>query len=192
MFKRFFTSDQHFDHTGIITHCSRPFADKHEMNEYMIKVWNSVVGPFDIVYHLGDFSLSDKVVPKILPRLNGTKYLVPGNHDRCFPARPTWTAKYEEYGFKAILPIHYKLTLRDGFWFNPEYEVVLSHIPYTSDQYDQRYPQYRPADEGKWLLHGHVHQHWKVNGRQINVGVDVWDYRPVSEQEIVKLINESA
>lgn len=39
-----------------------------------------------------------------------------------------------------------------------------------------------------WLLHGHVHDQWQVNGRQINVGVDVWDYRPVEVGRLAELI----
>ena len=38
------------------------------------------------------------------------------------------------------------------------------------------------------LLHGHVHTRWQVDGRQVNVGCDVWDYRPVSEAELLAAI----
>jgi len=39
----FFTSDQHFCHTKIITMRNRPFADVDEMNKALIANWNSVV-----------------------------------------------------------------------------------------------------------------------------------------------------
>ena len=55
--KVFFTSDTHFGHAGIITFCHRPFQDVAQMNETMIANWNRVVGPEDIVFHLGDFCL---------------------------------------------------------------------------------------------------------------------------------------
>lgn len=51
-----------------------------------------------------------------------------------------------------------------------------------------RYREERPADEGRWLLHGHVHERWRQRGRQINVGVDVWDYAPVSLEAIEGVI----
>lgn len=51
-----------------------------------------------------------------------------------------------------------------------------------------RYDQYRPWNHGGWLVHGHVHDAWKVRGRQINVGVDMWDFRPVHLDEITALI----
>lgn len=41
---------------------------------------------------------------------------------------------------------------------------------------------HRPVDDGEtWLLHGHVHERWRQAERMINVGVDVWEYRPVAE-----------
>ncbi|MHB8295541.1 MAG: hypothetical protein ACYDH5_13145 [Acidimicrobiales bacterium] len=49
---------------------------------------------------------------------------------------------------------------------------------------------FRPIDEGEWLLHGHVHEKWRQLGRTINVGVDVWDFTPVAEDAIIRLINE--
>lgn len=53
----FFTSDTHFNHTNIIRFCSRPFKDVEHMNETLIANWNRVVGPDNIVFHLGDFCL---------------------------------------------------------------------------------------------------------------------------------------
>ena len=51
----FFTSDQHFCHTKIITMCNRPFAGIDEMNGTLIANWNSAVSDADEVYILGDF-----------------------------------------------------------------------------------------------------------------------------------------
>lgn len=53
----FFTSDTHFNHANIIRFCNRPFKDVSHMNEAIISNWNRVVGPEDIVFHLGDFCL---------------------------------------------------------------------------------------------------------------------------------------
>ena len=59
----FFTSDTHFNHANIIRFCNRPFKDVSHMNEAIISNWNRVVGPEDIVFHLGDFCLgSDSVI----------------------------------------------------------------------------------------------------------------------------------
>jgi len=69
--------------------------------------------------------------------------------------------------------------------------VVACPFPYRGDCYDHdRYVSHRPADAGAWLLHGHVHERWKVRERMINVGVDVWDYAPVAERALAELIAE--
>ena len=97
----FFTSDTHFNHTNIIRFCNRPFKDVAHMNETIIANWNSVVGPDDIIFHLGDFCLGGSAEwinvlifhlgdfclggsaewINVLNRLNGKIYLIAGNHD---------------------------------------------------------------------------------------------------------------
>jgi calcineurin-like phosphoesterase family protein len=68
--------------------------------------------------------------------------------------------------------------------------VLMCHLPYEGDHVgDERYARFRLRDEGLWLLHGHVHDAWKVRGCQINVGVDVWGWRPVNLEEIHKIID---
>lgn len=46
----------------------------------------------------------------------------------------------------------------------------------------------RKKDHGDWLLCGHVHGAWAQMGKQINVGVDVRNYQPISELEIISII----
>ena len=93
----YFISDTHFGHKNIINYCDRPFNTVEQMNEFMIKQWNSVVSKKDVVYHLGDFSLSPKPdTLNIMEQLNGTKYLIKGNHD-------TYTNQfYRDIGFKEV------------------------------------------------------------------------------------------
>ena len=79
--KIFFTSDTHFFHKNIIKYCNRPFGSVEEMNEALVANWNSVVGPDDHVYHLGDFCFGN--VEKwnwcLEPgRLNGHIHLILG------------------------------------------------------------------------------------------------------------------
>ncbi len=76
----FFTSDTHFNHTNILQYCNRPFKTVDQMNETIITNWNNVVGPDDVIFHLGDFCLGGaEEWNKILDRLNGRIYLVLGN-----------------------------------------------------------------------------------------------------------------
>ncbi len=68
--------------------------------------------------------------------------------------------------------------------------VDCSHFPYLGDSHDEdRFTEHRPLDKGDWLLHGHVHEVWRQNDQQINVGMDAWGGELVSEDKIVALIH---
>jgi calcineurin-like phosphoesterase family protein len=178
----FFSSDLHIGHHNIIKYCERPFSDVNDMTESIVNAHNSVVGDEDEWWCLGDFSLSEKYVPIILPRLKGRrKYLVAGNHDACHPCRGKKSEaareRYLQYGFDAVYDLVKNF---HGF--------TLCHMPYSEDErHKKRYEEYRPKDEGEWLLCGHIHQLWKVNGRQINVGVDVNNYTPVALEKLLTI-----
>lgn len=176
-----FTSDPHYWHKNVLTYCNRPFSSVEEMNEGLIENWNSVVGAKDTTFILGDFAFSGVVKAKeILRRLNGVKYLVMGNHDWHNKAH-----KWEEIGFS----IFDETKTQDHIVIGNEF-VTLSHFPYKGHMHDERYFEKAPEDQGGWLLHGHVHKAWKVKNKMINVGVDVWDYKPVSLEEIKEIIQK--
>ena len=51
--------------------------------------------------------------------------------------------------------------------------LTYSHYPYVGDSRDKdRFTGMRPMDTGGYLVHGHVHEKWRTNGRMFNVGVD--------------------
>ena len=51
------------------------------MDEALIKNWNDVISPDDIVFHLGDFAFGgSQLWNDTLQRLNGHKILIIGNH----------------------------------------------------------------------------------------------------------------
>jgi len=186
----FFTSDHHFSHANVIKYCNRPFSSVEEMNEELVKRWNEAVKPEDTVYYLGDFALSQTAVTTYLPRLNGEKHLIAGNHDHVHPAyykqnlakRERRRELYLNSGFKTISMIGYRIVNNQV--------LLMSHLPYSGDHagLEDRYKEFRPENNGLVLLHGHVHTTWKVRGHMINVGVDVWDYKPVSIDEIANIL----
>lgn len=170
-----FTSDHHFFHKNIIGYCSRPFADLPEMHQELIHRWNSVVEPEDSVWILGDFSFNKHAkTNEILDQLHGSKNLVKGNHDF---STTKW--RINKLVHSAQVMIGSEL-------------VDLSHYPFKPQQPDEdtRYLDRRLPDNGQWLLHGHVHKVYQARRKMINVGVDVWDYRPVSLDQILDLINK--
>ena len=52
----YYISDTHFGHANMITIDNRPFSNLKEMDDYIIKAWNSKVTNDDDVYFLGDFA----------------------------------------------------------------------------------------------------------------------------------------
>lgn len=192
-----FTSDPHYYHSNVIRYCNRPYKTVEIMNEKLVENYNKVVHPDDTIYCLGDFSLAFRPVELFTNRLMGNKKLIPGNHDLCHPANKKARGeklsaqinKYAEQGWE-VLPIHNTLDF-------PELGVVnLCHMPYKGDSTDERYQDYRMIDDDKVLLCGHVHEKWKTkftsNGTlMVNVGVDVWNYAPVSIEQIKELIDET-
>lgn len=150
----YFTSDSHFGDHRTLNIGGRAFASVAEMDGALVANWNAVVGPEDEVWHLGDFARSADRVPGLLARLNGRKHLVRGNND---PPETLAAEGWETVGE------YRELRLGDSF-------LVLCHYPFRSWN-----GQHRKAIN----LHGHSHGRLKPMPRQIDVGVDVWDYRPV-------------
>jgi calcineurin-like phosphoesterase family protein len=191
----YFTSDLHFWHANIIKFCNRPFSSVEDMNEAMVRNWNAVVQPEDTVYCLGDVAMAFRSIELYSQRLNGTKYLVPGNHDFChsyhkkgrnLKNRQEWVAKYEALGWK-VLPEQTTLEIPGVATVN------LCHHPYIMiGPGDDKYENWRPKDDGRWLICGHVHEKWKVVGRMINIGVDQWNFKPVSIEEVKNIICSSS
>ncbi len=191
-----FTSDQHFGHKNIINLCRRPFSDVRNMQNLLIMNWNEVVAPDDLVFVLGDFTLDPEKNLDVLDQLNGEKILFIGNHDKCWRTRSKaewWRERYVQAGFESVWDNADK-----AYWpelagaVGGDFLVAVNHWPYAGDSHDKgevdHYADDRLPDEGRWLLHGHVHDLWKQHGRQINVGVDVWNYYPVSIETIAAMI----
>ena len=164
----FFIGDTHFCHSNIITYCNRPFSSVDEMNEEIIKRWNSVVKKDDMVFHLGDFALcgKDKII-EIGQRLNGRKFLILGNHDGAS------IKTYHEAGFECV--VKYPILYDDYF--------ILSHMP----QFTQENGLYANI-----FAHVHNDPNYKdVSPRGFCVSVERINYTPISWEEIKKCMKES-
>lgn len=171
-----FTSDLHLGHEGVIRYCDRPFMDVKEMDDILVTRWNHTVKDADTVYCLGDISFHKPAVGvPLLQKLRGKKILIQGNHDKYS------ATQYQSAGFT----VFQEASIRLSGW-----HVRMSHYPYWEDDpnQDKRYQDRRPHNKGGWLLCGHVHEKWKVRGRQINVGVDKWDFSPVSQSVIESIL----
>lgn len=160
-----FTADQHFNHSNIITKfVFRPFKDVEEMNAAMIIRHNGRVRPGHTVFHLGDFKISadGPNVFDLMCGLWGNHVFIRGNHDaRNGLNTPLTHCVIKTYGR----------------------EIVLAHKPEDVD-----------FIMGKLNIDlgfcGHVHEKWKFkrgeHGDLVNVGVDQWDFYPVDAKQILK------
>jgi calcineurin-like phosphoesterase family protein len=187
-----YTSDWHFGHTNVLGFGpGRPFDTIEAHDAALIARHNAIVAPDDDVWVLGDVALGD--IERSLAccaAMNGRLCLLCGNHDRPVSARTAakrehWVQRYRAEGgfYEVITENSITITLPSGI------EVLASHYPYAGDSSStERFADRRPIDQGSWLIHGHVHHKWQVNGRQINVGVDVWNYEPVPCEVIDALV----
>lgn len=168
----YFLSDTHFFHKGVIGYSKRPYSSVEEMNEALISNWNAVVPRNGHVFHLGDFSFGRRVdTEEILRRLNGTKYLILGNHDSSMNRFKKYFCWIKDY---------YELTV---VGFTHQQKIVLFHYPIGS---------WNKCHWGSWQLHGHCHGNFMHHhGRQIDVGVDALPgYRPYSYREIAEIMSK--
>jgi len=172
-----FTADLHFGHGNIIKYCNRPFYTLDEMNTVLIRNWNSSVKKEDLVIHNGDFCFKNSPGGKIgegtstpsaywEKQLNGKIIFIKGNHDKNNSCKTPITNMVISMGGKRIFIIH-----------NPEHVGFISSCDLA--------------------FTGHVHNAWKMKRikRQfdfidcINIGVDVWEFKPVSINEILARYN---
>lgn len=188
-----FTSDTHFGHARIIEYCNRPFYSVAEMNAAIVASF-AEIQPGDTLYHLGDVALGGwKETIKHMDKINGTKILLPGNHDPIHPIdnrhkrEDVWTAFHEV--FDEVLSPHL-----DHRWTKNDVVGTMSHFPMKKSETDARHNQWYAEDSGQNVhIHGHVHNLWKVNRSQrvvqVNVGWDVW-HRPVSWEEVLECVTQ--
>ncbi len=177
----FFTSDTHFMHANIVEYCNRPFNTVDEMDEEIIKRWNKMVGEDDVVFHLGDFCFgSEKSWRYLISRLNGMIYLVAGNHD------------------KNITMDHFvdvdqimNIMVQGDDEMDDDQRITLCHYPMIS---------WYQSHRGAWQFFGHVHGGLiddgfsyapKLTPNQLDVGVDVHQFAPVSYQQAKKIITKN-
>ena len=155
-----FTADQHFGHQAIIEMCKRPFTSVEEMDEALIVNWNAVVARNDNVWVVGDFAYRIELKRKraIFNRLNGSKHLVPGNHDKSDTLSLAWASVNK-----------IRQIVVDG------QKLVLCHYALRTWPASRR---------GAIHLYGHSHGMLPGNSQSTDVGVDCWAYRPVTLVQI--------
>ena len=79
-----YIADLHWGHRNIVAYDNRPFSSIEEMDEALVTLWNETVQKDDVTYVVGDMIWSNKYQDweNLLLKLNGSKVIVKGNHDR--------------------------------------------------------------------------------------------------------------
>lgn len=179
----YFSSDTHWFHKNIIEYCNRPFKDIKEMNEKLIENWNSVVTNNHTVFHLGDFAFTSNIekIKSIVDQLNGKIYLCLGNHD--------YNSNYDRQSiinlFEKVSDIM-SIQVIDEEFNDHRMKIHMGHFPFLF------------WDRGALHLHGHVHsgklssagEKVPLHTMRYDVGVDAWDYKPVSYNQIKVILTK--
>lgn len=156
-------SDLHLDHANIIRYCARPFSfsDVNEMNEVLVKNWNSTVKSEDTIYYLGDlvFGRGSRPIDYWLKKLNGNIIFIKGSHDRIKNAKKYEVLHCKDREFLLIhdpkeIPVEWNGWIIHGHKYNNDTD----HYPF-------------------------------VNGRAktINVSAELINYRPLNVDFLLSL-----
>jgi len=185
----YFTSDLHLGHKAVIKHDERPFDNVDEMHHAIIQNWNSVVGNDALCFNLGDlyYKCRPGVAEEIMKQLNGTHYLIMGNHDRIKYLK-RMNVFERIFGDDTALG-GATINIRDDDANRGWQVIVLCHYMIFS---------WNKGHYGAWHLHGHSHQsiaknpevRWLYDRRVLDVGCNGWDYTPISYNQLKTIFSE--
>jgi len=170
-----FTSDTHFMHCRDFIYEPRGFNSITEHDLTIVRNWNSVVRPNDVVYHLGDCIMgkSEESI-RYMDALNGNIKIILGNH--CTDNR---VKLYQEHGYEI-------LGYADKIKISKNTSLFLCHYPTLT------MPRNLNGElNGKiYSLCGHVHTKDKWldwdKGGIYHVELDAHNCYPVSLEEVRK------
>lgn len=172
MARKYWTSDFHISMNEILIYENRPFNNIDTMNNSFLDMCNTL-NIDDTIIHVGDlycynqnkkpFEFLESIKPKFIN--------IRGNHDLNNKVKSTCESMH--------------------CYLNKRYPYIsVSHYP----TYDQKIS--RDCLTAPIHLCGHVHSKWKHcldldhNILNINVGVDVWNYKLVSEEDLIVYLNQ--
>lgn len=176
---KWFTADWHLGHANIIKYCNRPFVDADEMNWSIVERHNEVVAENDETFVLGDVSLSTlEYILMYLSSMNGKLNILTYDFHHDY----RWLKDSRSRALGAYrLPDNVELV--DPIVILPDsckWPIVLCHFPFA---------EWPRKHHGAIHLHGHSHGNHRAHGRILDVGVDNWDFYPVSLMTVMELMD---
>lgn len=195
--RMWFTSDTHYDHINICAattkwkdaeSVTRKFGSLEQMNNELVRGINNLVGQDDILVHLGDWSFNGfDNIRKFRERIICKNvHLVLGNHDHHI-ARNVDDVQSIFSSVNQYLELEVKRELDSAqaiLGHLSRAKFVLMHFPIAS---------WNKMKDGVIHLHGHVHlpKNLRVsNGKAIDVGVDGNDFKPISMEEVLRIMSK--
>jgi len=140
------------------------------MNEAMIARHNELVAPNDTIYMLGDIAWDIQKAEKILPRMNGTKVLITGNHDNKLVKNQYLCSCFE------LITAYHEMRVNDT-------DVIMFHYPIY---------EWNKCHRGAVHLHGHVHGNpTGIQGRIFDVWVGGNDLYPYNLERLVEKVKRT-
>jgi len=184
---RYFSSDWHLNSTLICRYAHRPWQTAEDNICGILAAVKETVKPEDVLMHVGDFCLTspdrhgteDDIPLAISPAdhmaaVDCRLVLLAGNHD-------DGHARFEADATSMVIDLNHK-----------HRNVYVSHYPSCHAHWRGR----SGTDSRiKVCLCGHVHDSWLLQFDplhkvlNINVGVDVWDFRPVRDSQVTDLLD---
>jgi calcineurin-like phosphoesterase family protein len=131
---------------------------------------------------MGDFTLIENIdyINKIFSKLNGRWHMILGNHDKW--SHNKTDTQYLGVSSKIVNITHYKEKKVSG------QKIIMMHYPIES---------WNCKHHGSIHIHGHSHGSNKnslpnttATIRRVDVGVDSWNFCPVSHEQVVELCKQ--
>lgn len=200
------------DHTPIEEIRTMPLQERYrhvdvDAHDHMLLDRLLTLGKQDELWILGDIASGSAAsrlkAVRLLDQLHVPRkhrHLILGNHENGMhpngPAMADWGRVFSEIAVSGVTTVHDCMGI--------PVTVTLSHFPLlrsfqrgivpdgcAPNSLDQKWVAYALPDPTNFHLHGHTHAktpfEFPDDDDQINVGVDAWAGRPVSEQDIIGL-----
>ncbi len=170
----YFSSDFHIGHTMAMLGDNAPFATIDEHDEAVFDRVNTMVGPRDRLFFLGDMTLRDgrEFLVKTMSRFRAPMHIIWGNHDD---------------GLRKLVERHPELfpnvkSAQDVLYLRVnKQKIFLSHYAHRS---------WRSQQHGSWHLFGHSHGKLdkKPYGKSLDVGLNSHSYHPISFDQVAAMM----
>lgn len=191
------TPDELRDHAKHSRESLATMVDWQQHDMDVIDHINELVGPADELYVLGDLSTGGtRSLMGALEQLDRLRvpcrrrHLILGNHDLSRSTNIRWrlAQTFSSVCLEGATTIGKLNVLLSHFQFRHHFEQP-TPSGLSTNACDPQYARYAFVDNGfSWLLHGHTHSTDPfefANPRELNIGVDAWGLRPVSEEQVL-------